>query len=65
MNWILIGTLAAAAMLLLTIIWLLAMGRIGESGDALEQPDFETWRRETFDRWQDNRVRTLHARDAE
>lgn len=64
MNGISILLLALAVVLLAVIYALDRMGGIGE-GDAIEEPDYETWRRETFDRWQDNRVRTLHARDAE
>lgn len=64
MSTILIVLLALAAVLLAVIYALRRMGGIGE-GDVIEEPDYETWRRETFDRYKDNRVRTLHARDAE
>lgn len=64
MNGISILLLALAAVLLIVIYALDRMGGIGE-GDVIEEPDYETWRREKYDRWQDNRVRALHARDAE
>lgn len=64
MNWILILLLATATVVLAAVYALRRIGGIGE-GDAIEEPDYEVWRRETYDRWQDNRVRTLHARDAE
>ncbi|WP_342049895.1 MULTISPECIES: hypothetical protein [unclassified Cupriavidus] len=64
MDTILIWLLATATVVLAAVYALRRIGGIGE-GDAIEEPDYEAWRRETFDRWQDNRVRTLHARDAE
>jgi len=62
MDTILVALLALA--ILASIYALRRIGEIGEDVD-IEPPDYETYRRETFDRWQDNRVRTPHARDAE
>lgn len=62
MSTITIWLLLWGAVFIVAAYALHRMGGIGE-GDAIEEPDFETWRRETYDRWQDNRVRVPHAED--
>lgn len=62
MDTILVVLLALAILLLASIYALRRIGEIGEDVE-IEAPDYETYRRETYDRWQDNRVRVPHAED--